>query len=83
MSERARTFVESWIVEHLHPVGYENKIDHSESEGNATACRTAAGIKGISRAEIDEEHIDLVGWMAQAHEKTIDRAIKHLVQKGD
>lgn len=81
MSRRARTFVESWIGQYVHPASYESKDRHAESRANAVACYHSALIEGISKEEISEEFDDLVTHMANQHEQIIDKEIDRLVRR--
>jgi hypothetical protein len=79
MSERARAFVESWVKEYVHPVGYEDANHHSKSRANAIACYESALIEGITKTEIDEEYDDLVTYMVNARKGIIDQEIANKV----
>ncbi len=75
MSLRAREFVESFIIEYERPAAYETD-DLSESKKFAASCYASAAIEGISRAEIDEEYMDLVAEFASSHESMLKDEIE-------
>ena len=82
MSHRAREFVESFILEYEAPVAHEAGA-LTESKAFAASCYNSAAIEGISKAEIDEEYVDLVAEFASSHESMIADEIKAKVAKDD
>lgn len=83
MSQRAVEFVDNWIAENIHAEGYPPEGDDSEARGLATMCEAAAQQAGISKAEIDEDLIDLVEYMSQALENVNDAEVERLAAKDD
>lgn len=75
MSQRAREFVKSFIVEYENPVAL-GATDLNKSKAFAAACYASAELEGISHAEIHEEYEDLAVEFASSHESMVDDEIK-------
>jgi hypothetical protein len=80
MSNRIRDFVENWLEENHHPVGYEDEGD-SESKQTAKICYAAAQADGITKSQIDQEFGELAPEIASRHEQMIDSEVKRRADK--
>ena len=83
MSERGLRFVEEWIVENVHPEGYQPEGDNREARMLAVLCLKAAKDAGISKKEIEENVGDIEDFMSQAIDEANDAEVARLAARDD
>ncbi len=71
MSERAISFVEEWVAEHIH--GEDPEVDASQAAALAQECTQDAEAAGIPRSEIEDVFDNLTEFMGGQIKEASDR----------
>lgn len=84
MSERAISFVESWLNDRIQPDVFHDEEGPAERNTLlADQLILDAGSAGIAPHEIEEEYPDLVGSVAAAMEAAANSEAKHFTQEAE
>jgi hypothetical protein len=81
MSERAISFVETWLNERVQPdVFHDEEGPNERNKYLADQLILDAGSAGITPREIEEEYPDLIGTVADAMDAAADAEAKRSAQ---
>jgi hypothetical protein len=80
LTERATSFVETWVSENISAEkGFQLEGDVTLARGYAEQCLAAAKASGIPESEIDDEFEDLSSFMAFGIEEANNREMNRQI----
>ncbi len=82
MTEKASSFLGSWVVTNVHPTGMKAEGDLAEANGLADTCVALAAHQQITRADMEAEVGDLAEHMRKAQNIAQRAADAHRGQQG-